>query len=49
MSVELALRTFPALATHVLPGTPDARELHAGGFELAAVRVRFIGPLEGSS
>ena len=46
MSVELALWTFPAPVPHALPGIADARELHARGFDFAAVHLRVICPLE---
>ena len=46
MSVELALGTLRAWVPPILPGTPDARELHARGFDDAAVHLRVRYPLE---
>ena len=46
MSVELALRTFPARVPHALPGIAGAWELHARGFDFTSRRTFVSLPLE---
>ena len=47
MNVELALWSFPAPVPHVLPGKPNACELHAGGFDSAEIHFCFSRSMEG--
>ena len=49
MSVELALRTFPAPLPHVLPGKPGACELHAVDFDFSPTHIFISRPLENLS